>query len=170
MAHAVRCGVTRDWLREFRATVLPLERERTKQLVERTRHEAQHTQQARERTKQLRLEGRAAKRPRSPPVAVPEPSPVMTAAEQAHLGYFNVERILGHRCRHPRSASHLPNAAGNGPLFRVKWEHHPESEATWEPLEHLRLPDGTLNSVLMQYCKAHGRLRMQPGMASITAC
>ena len=154
-------------MREFRATVLPLERERTKQLAERTRHEAQHTQQARERTKQLRLEGRAAKRPRSTPVAVAEPAPVMTAAEQAHLGYFNVERILGHRCRNQRSG---PPTGRNGPLFRVKWEHHPESEATWEPLEHLRLPDGTLNSVLMQYCKAQGRLHAQPGMASITAC
>ena len=64
--------------------------------------------------------------------------PDMDEAEMAQEGYYLVKTVLRHRYR-------------QGWRFLTLWEGFGVDEATWEPFSAFVLPDGRLNSVLVDY-------------------
>ena len=62
----------------------------------------------------------------------------MNAEEMAKEGFYLGKSVIGHRYR-PRWR------------FPTLWEDFGVEEATWEPFSAFVLPDGHLNSVLVDY-------------------
>ena len=75
----------------------------------------------------------------TPKVPDPGEDELMTDAEQAELGFYNVAQILKHKFQ-------------QGWKFLVWWENFPISQATWEPLSSFLLPNGSVNTVFKEYC------------------
>ena len=63
--------------------------------------------------------------------------------DSLNRGYFIVESILKHKYR-------------QGYQFLTKWRNFSVGEATWEPTRSFVQPDGFINEVFAEYCKAHG--------------
>ena len=81
---------------------------------------------------------------------IPSPIPqhdsqdeIMDEAEEAELGFYNVQKILKHKFQ-------------QGWKFLVWWENFPISNSTWEPIQSFLLPNGSVNSVFKEYCLANG--------------
>ena len=62
----------------------------------------------------------------------------MNAGEIAKEGFYLVKSVLRHRCR-------------QGWRLLTLWEGFGVEEATWEPFSVFVLPEGPLNSVLVDY-------------------
>ena len=62
----------------------------------------------------------------------------MNAEEMAHEGFYLVKSFIRHRYR-------------QGRRFLTLWEGFGVEEATWEPFSAFVLPEGHLNSVLVDY-------------------
>ena len=84
--------------------------------------------------------------------------PNMNAEEMAKEGFYLVKSILRHRYR-------------QGWRFLTLWERFGVEEATWEAFSAFVLPEGRLNSVLVDYVSQnnHGELlRLAETLASKT--
>ena len=62
----------------------------------------------------------------------------MNAEEMAKEGFYQVKLVIRHRYR-------------QGWRFLTLWELFGVEEATWEPFSTFLLPEGHLNSVLVDY-------------------
>ena len=62
----------------------------------------------------------------------------MNAEEMAKEGFYLVKSVIRHRYR-------------QGWRFVTLWERFGVEEATWEPFSAFLLPEGRLNSVLVDY-------------------
>ena len=72
------------------------------------------------------------------PMEVEGELPDMNAEEMAKEGFYLVKSVLRHRYR-------------QGWRFLTLWEGFGVEEATWEPFSAFVLPEGRLNSVLVDY-------------------
>ena len=82
----------------------------------------------------------------------------MNAEEMAKEGFYLVKSVLRHRYR-------------QGWRFRTLWEGFGVEEATWEPFSAFVLPEGRLNSVLVDYLSQNNLgelLRLAETLASKT--
>ena len=70
------------------------------------------------------------------------PSEEMTKDEMEAEGFYNVHAILKHKFH-------------QGWRFLTHWEGYPLNASTWEPIRAFKLPDGRLNSKLVEYCEVH---------------
>ena len=72
------------------------------------------------------------------PMEVEGELPDVNAEEMAKEGFYLVKSVIGHRyCQ--------------GWCFLTLWEGFGVGEATWEPFSAFVLPEGRLNSVLVDY-------------------
>ena len=84
--------------------------------------------------------------------------PDMNAEEMAKEGFYLVKSVLRHRYR-------------QGWRFLTLWEGFGIEEATWEPFSAFVLPEGRLNSVLVDYLSQNNLgelLRLAETLASKT--
>ena len=84
--------------------------------------------------------------------------PDMNAEEMAKEGFYLVKSVLRHRYR-------------QGWRFLTPWEGFGVEEATWEPFSAFVLPEGRLNSVLVDYLSQNNLgelLRLAETLASKT--
>ena len=84
--------------------------------------------------------------------------PDMNAEEMAKEGFYLVKSVLRHRYR-------------QGWRFLTLWEGFGVEEATWEPFSAFVLPEGRLNSVLVDYLSQNNLgelLRLAETLASKT--
>ena len=72
------------------------------------------------------------------PMDVEVDLPDMNAKEMAKEGFYLVKSVLRHRYR-------------QGWRFLILWEEFGVEETTWEPFPAFLLPEGHLNSVLVDY-------------------
>ena len=92
------------------------------------------------------------------PMEVEGELPDMNAEEMAKEGFYLVKSVLRHRYR-------------QGWRFLTLWEGFGVEEATWEPFSAFVLPEGRLNSVLVDYLSQNNLgelLRLAETLASKT--
>ena len=92
------------------------------------------------------------------PMEVEGELPDMNAEEMAKEGFYLLKSVLRHRYR-------------QGWRFLTLWEGFGVEEATWEPFSAFVLPEGRLNSVLVDYLSQNnlgGLLRLAETLASKT--
>ena len=92
------------------------------------------------------------------PMEVEGELPDMNAEEMAKEGFYLVKSVLRHRYR-------------QGWRFLTLWEGFGVEEATWEPFSAFVLPEGRLNSVLVDYLSQNNLgelLRVPETLASKT--
>ena len=92
------------------------------------------------------------------PMEVESELPDMNAEEMAKDGFYLVKSVLRHRYR-------------QGWRFLTLWEGFGVEEATWEPFSAFVLPEGRLNSVLVDYLSQNNLgelLRLAETLASKT--
>ena len=92
------------------------------------------------------------------PMEVEGELPDMNAEEMAKEGFYLVKSVLRHRYR-------------QGWRFLTLWEGLGVEEATWEPFSAFVLPEGRLNSVLVDYLSQNNLgelLRLAETLASKT--
>ena len=92
------------------------------------------------------------------PMEVEGELPDMNAEEMAKEGFYLVKSVLRHRYR-------------QGWHFLTLWEGFRVEEATWEPFSAFVLPEGRLNSVLVDYLSQNNLgelLRLAETLASKT--
>ena len=92
------------------------------------------------------------------PMEVEGELPDMNAEEMAKEGFYLVKSVLRHRYR-------------QGWRFLTLWEGFGVEEATWEPFSAFVLPEGRLNSVLVDYLSKNSLgelLRLAETLASKT--
>ena len=92
------------------------------------------------------------------PMEVEGELPNMNAEEMAKEGFYLVKSVLRHRYR-------------QGCCFLTLWEGFGVEEATWEPFSAFVLPEGRLNSVLVDYLSQNSLgelLRLAETLASKT--
>ena len=92
------------------------------------------------------------------PMEVEGELPDMNAEEMAKEGFYLVKSVLHHRYR-------------QGWRFLTLWEGFGVEEATWEPFSAFVLPEGRLNSVLVDYLSQNNLgelLRLAETLASKT--
>ena len=90
------------------------------------------------------------------PMEVEGEFPDMNAEEMAKKGFYLVKSVIRHRYR-------------QGWRFPTLWEGFGVEEATWEPFSAFVLPEGGLNSVLVDYLSQNNlekSLRLAETLAS----